>query len=186
MSRVLAGGLIVAVVLAGCTTPMALEDYAAAAEGVTDAYVEESQALSFDYQSGVEDGVRAIVESGADDPSAEALDLVVASTVEYLALLSDAMRRYLVAIEALEPPDAVAAAHDAYVDAVDFVLGAIPDTRSAVEGAVDLDAVQLALTSSGFADGQLRWTATCTALEQAVRDEGRGIDLGCVRPEVAP
>ena len=110
-------------------------------------------------------------------PSAE-LD---GATVEYLALLSDTIDRYLAALKDLSPPGEVAAAHEEYVAAIQASRNALPATRRAVEEAEDLAGVQLALTASGFADSQLRWTAACTSLEQSVRDAGRGIDLRCTR-----
>jgi hypothetical protein len=173
-------------VASGCSTPATLDDYVPAAEGLSAAYVEEAQALSFDYQSSVEDGVRAIVEAGATDPETDAVTLVIDETVAYLAVLTDTMGRYLDAFDALHAPTEVSGEHEAYVSAIRVVHASLPGTRSAVQVATQLDAVQLAMTSSGFADGQLRWTASCSALEQAVRDEGTGIDLRCVAPSSTP
>ncbi len=155
-------------------------------ERYTDTYVDESQGLSFEYQSAVEDGVRRIVAEGGPDPTGEALTLVTTQTVQYLALLGDAMDRYHAAISPLVPTSEVVADHDAYAAAVEFVVSSLVPTRAAVESATSISEVQFALASSGFADGQLRWTATCTALEQVVRDQGRGIDLRCVLPVVDP
>jgi hypothetical protein len=174
--------LMVATVGAGCSTSATLDDYVPAAEDLSQTYVEEAQALSFDYQSAVEDGVRAIVEGGAVDPETDAVALVVDETVAYLAVLTDTMGRYLEAFDDLDAPAEVASEHDDYVAAIGVVHASLPGTRSAVEVATQLDEVQVAMTSSGFADGQLRWTASCSALEQAVRDQGTGIDLRCVAP----
>lgn len=174
--------LVVATAAAGCSTSATLDDYVPAAEGLSLAYVEEAQALSFDYQSSVEDGVRAIVEAGAADPETDAVTLVIDETVAYLAVLTDTMGRYLDAFDALDAPAEVAGEHDAYVSAIGVVHASLPGTRSAVQAATQLDEVQFAMTSSGFADGQLRWTASCSALEQAVRDGGTGIDLRCIAP----
>lgn len=178
-------GVAVLVALTGCSSALPLDEYVTVMESTTDAYVTESQGLSFDYQSAVEDGVRDLVASGVENPEAEAVDLVRAETVRYLALLTDAMDRYRMGIDEPEPPGSVAEEHVAYVDAVTFVVDSLPESRAAVESAESLDDVQRALTTSGFADGQIRWTATCANLEQAVRDEGRGMDLQCVA-EVAP
>jgi len=177
---------VAAMVVGGCSSPMTIDAYADAATTATDAYVAESQTLSYDYQSGLEDGVRAIAADGQPDPTTRAVDLVTRETIAYLALLSDAIARYLSSLEALVPPKVVSDAHDEYLAAVRFVLDAIPETRDSIEEATDFDAVQLALTGSGFADGQIRWTISCSSLEQAVRDEGVGIDLGCVPPKATP
>ena len=171
--------------LAACSRGLPLGDYIEEMEATTDAYITESQGLSVDYQATVEDAVRDLVASGVDDPESEAVDLVRVETVRYLALLTDAMQRYRTAIEEPEPPGPVADAHDAYVTAVGVVVDSLPGTREAVETATSFDEIQLALASSGFADGQLRWTSACSNLEQAVRDEGRGMDLRCV-VRVAP
>jgi hypothetical protein len=178
---------VVAALLAGACSPApSLEDYIESMERHTNAYVDESQALSFEYQSAVEDGVRRIVAEGGADPTGEALTLVTTQTVQYLALLGDAMDRYHTAIAPLIPTTEVVADHDAYAAAVGSVVSSLPPTRLAVEEATSISDVQLALASSGFADGQLRWTATCSALEQTVRDQGRGIDLRCVVPVADP
>ena len=174
--------IVLAAFVASCSTSATLDDYVPAAETLSLAYVEEAQALSFDYQSAVEDGVRAIVEGGATDPEVDAVTLVIDETVAYLAVLTDTMGRYLEAFDGLDAPPAIASEHDEYVSAIRVVHQALPPTRSAVRAATQLDEVQLAMTSSGFADGQLRWTASCSALEQAVRDQGTGIDLRCLAP----
>ncbi|HSJ71708.1 MAG TPA: hypothetical protein VLA29_08705 [Acidimicrobiia bacterium] len=179
-------GVVAALLTVACSASPSLEDYIASMERHTDAYVDESQSLSFEYQSAVEDGVRRIVAEGGADPTGEALMLVTSQTVQYLALLGDAMDRYHTAIEPLVPTKEVVADHDAYAAAVGSVVSSLPPTRTAVEAATSISEVQLALASSGFADGQLRWTATCSTLEQTVRDQGRGIDLRCVVPVADP
>lgn len=177
--------LVAGVVAASCASPMSFDEYTDAMETATSAYVTESQNLSYDFQSSVEDGVRDLIAQGADptgaDPASEAVDLVRDHTVQYLSLLSDAMDRYRDAIAGLEPPSIVSDAHAAYVDSVTFAVGAIPDARASVEVAESLDDVQTALSGSEFADGQLRWIAACTAVEEAVRGQGRGLDLQCVQ-----
>lgn len=171
--------------LASCASPVSLGGYIEAMERETDAYVVESQNLSYDYQSTVEDGVRAIVASGSDTAEADALALVVEQTTQYLSLLGDAMARYGAALADIDPPSEVADEHAAYVAAVDHVIVSLPPTRDSVAAVDNLADVQYVLGSSGFADGQLRWRATCESLEQAVRDDGQGIDLRCT-PEAGP
>lgn len=178
--------VVAALLAVACSPAPSLEEYIESMERHTDAYVDESQALSFEYQSAVEDGVRRIVAEGGTDPTGEALTLVTTETVQYLALLGDAMDRYHTAIAPLVPTSEVVADHDAYAAAVGSVVASLPPTRTAVEAATSISDVQVALASSGFADGQLRWTATCTTLEQAVRDQARGIDLRCVPPVADP
>ena len=182
--RMTAVALCLAAVVAACSGGPTTDEYADSLGELVDGYVSESQALSFDYQSTVEDGVRDIVESGSEDAVSDATTLVARETIAYLAVLSDVMGRYLEGLDELTAPGAITDAHADFVAAVGLVYGAIPATRAAVAEAADLDGIQRALTASGFADGQLRWTAACLALEQMVRDEGRGIDLGCSRPAV--
>ena len=184
--RVVALGLACVVLAGGCSSSMTIDAYADALGGEADAYVVESQDLSYDYQRSVEDGVAALAGQDGDAPIDEAIALVRRETVAYLATLTDVTGRYLDGLEELDPPSDVANAHEAYVGAVDGVYRAIPAAREAAESAVDLDGIRLALTASGFADGQLRWRATCSALEQAVRDEGRGVDLRCEPPASRP
>ncbi len=178
---------VVSLVAAGCApAAMSVESYADAMENIADGYVTESQSLSARYQASVEDDVRAAV---ADDPGAaeeRVVEIAADATVNYLAFLDDAMGRFIGAMGELQPPGEVEAAHDEFVSAVTSVRDALPDTRDAVAQADSLSSVRLALTASGFADGQIRWTVSCTALEETVRRQGTGLDMSCVRREVAP
>ncbi len=184
MSPRTAGALVVgfALIVAACSSSQTLDEYADALSTQTDAYVVESQNLSYDFQSEVEDGTRDVLAAGSEDPEAEVLVLFREGTVAYLALLGDAMLRYRTSLEELMPPGDVAEQHAAFLAAVVAVSDAIPEAKVAVEGATSLDDVQRALTASGFADGQPRWTGTCQTLEAAVVDAGRAMNLRCVRP----
>ena len=168
-------------VAAGCSSSMPIDEYAAELSQIAEDYVVESQDLSYDYQSSVEDGVREIVEAGQDDAAESAVELVRTETVQYFAMLSDAMGRYLDRLDELSPPGEVSAEHDAYVAAVRNVYGSIPDARDTVAEASSLEDVQLSLTASGFADGQLRWTTTCVSLEEAIKEQGQDVTLRCIR-----
>ncbi len=172
---------------AACSQPtQSVEAYADAMEGVVDTYVAESQDLSTRYQASVEDDIKAMVQQRPSDPEAVAVEIASSATTNYLAVLADAMQRFIEGMESLRPPPTVRAAHEEFIAAVRSVHRAIPSTRDAVLEADSIESVGLALTSSGFADGQIRWTAACTALEAAARELGTGLDLGCVRPVVSP
>jgi hypothetical protein len=170
----------------GCsaTPSLSVDDYADAAGGATEAYVAESQQLSLTYQKKVEREVAAIVEAGADNAVDEATALVRTETVMYLALLDDAISRYVAAMDALVAPDTVAEAHASYIVVVEAVHVTLPGMRDAVAAAESIPEIQAALVGSGFSDGQAAWVATCGALEQSVRNAGRGVDLKCVKRDV--
>ncbi|MEN8041751.1 MAG: hypothetical protein ABFR95_09635 [Actinomycetota bacterium] len=177
----------VLVVAAACSAPkMSVAEYVEAVEGATDAYIAEAQALAVTFHDSVESQVAQIVDEPPDDPVAAATEVTVTEMSLYLSLLEDAMGRYVDALRELNPPDTLTAAHDEYVAATESVHGAMPATREAVLTANDLDEVQAAVAGSGFRDGQLRFQSSCTSLEQAVRDQGTGVDLGCVREDVVP
>ena len=171
---------LVGLLVAACSSPVSLDEYIDTMESASSAYVTEAQERSFQYQSTVEDGVRDLVADESADPLSEAAELVRTETVRYLAYLGDAMSRYRDAIVEAAPPAEIAEAHEAFGSAVAAVVDGVPATRAAVEAAETLDGIQQSLGASQLADGQPRWTATCRALEQAVRDQGRGIDLRCV------
>lgn len=175
-----------ALALGACSASMSLDDYAETMTASTEAYVVESQNLSYDYQSAVEDGVRAIVESGDDDAAAQATELMRRSTVEYLALLLDAMGRFVEQIDGLDAPADLAEDHDEYLAAVWSVYGAIPEAQDQVRSAESLEDIERAFTASTFADGQPRWTASCERLEVAIVEAGGSVDLRCVRTEPRP
>ena len=178
----LVGTIVLVLGAAGCSAAVSIDDYADEMSAAASAYVEEAQALSLRYQSGVEDGVRELVET-SESPEEEVVALVRQQTVSYLVLLEDAMHRFSTAIGDIEPAPEVEQEHDAYVASVDLVVGSLPATRAGISEATSLDEVGYTLNASGFADGQDRWTATCASLEQAVRDEGRGMDLKCEQVE---
>lgn len=157
-------------------------DYASVLGERTDDYVQESQSLSATFHSTVEDKITALAESGEGDVVALATAATRRETVQYLAVLEDAMIRYLEALGSISPPGNLVDAHDAYLEAIDAVRSSMPATRARVGEATDLTGIQTAITGSGFGDGQLRLRAACSSLEAAVRQEGHGVDLGCTRP----
>ena len=177
---------VLAVLAASCasTPPLSIEDYAAAAGEASAEYVAESQQLSVTYQDKVSKGVSAIVETGSDTAIDEATTLVRTETVMYLALLDDAILRYIAAMESLAPPASVEALHDEYVEIAHSVQSTLPGLRDGISEAASIPDIQGALFTSGFSDGQAAWLARCEALEQGVRDAGRGVDLKCVRRDV--
>jgi hypothetical protein len=157
-------------------------EYAAVLGERTDDYIEESQNLSATFHSTVEDKIKVLAESGEGDVVALATDATRQETTQYLAVLEDAMTRYVEALMSMSPPRSLVDAHGAYVEAIDAVRSSMPATRTRVGEATDLTGIQTAITGSGFSDGQLRLRAACSSLEAAVRQEGHGVDLGCTRP----
>lgn len=165
---------------------MTIDEYADAAGAIADAYVTESQNASFTYQRDVERSVGEIAASGSTTAVEEAVAVMRTETTAFLGLIGDAMARYIDAIAELNPPPDIAEAHDAYVDVMTSVRAALPEMRDSVAAAESLGDIEAALAGSTFADGQPAWTASCLALEQTVRDLGRGLDLKCERTEVTP
>lgn len=180
--------LAVAAFVASCGTAeqLTLDEYAVQAVAIADGYVQESQDVSFQYQRKVEQLVGEIAASGSSTAIEEAVEVMRTETASFLALIDDAMARYIEAFDALEPPDDISEAHEAYVDVMASVHGSLPVMRDRVSDAGSLGDIEAALAGSAFADGQPLWTAACQALEQTVRDLGRGLDLKCERTEVAP
>lgn len=178
--------VILVAVAAGCaaTPEMSVAEYAEAAAETTAAYVAETQQLSYAYQQTVEREVEEIVASKADTAVEDATALVSTETVQYLALLDDAIVRYLAALNELAPPAPIEDAHGAYLEIVDSVRSTLPGMRDSVAAATSIEGIQAALVGAGFSDGQAAWVARCGVLEQAVRDQGRGIDLKCVRRDI--
>lgn len=158
---------------------MTIAEYADAMDVATELYIAESQALSATFHGTVEDEIAELAETGEGDLLALATDVTTRETVQYLALLEDAMSRYSESLDTMGPPSTLSEVHDDYVDAIESVRGAMPATRDAVGEAQDLVGIQDAITNSGFSDGQFRLQAACSALEAAVRSEGHGVDLGC-------
>lgn len=174
------------VVSCGATERLTLDEYADRAAEIADAYVQESQDVSFQYQREVEQLIGEIAASGSSTVIEEAVVVMRTETASFLALIDDAMARYIEAFGALEPPDEISGAHQAYVDVMASVHDALPAMRDSVANASSLGDIEAALAGSAFADGQPVWTASCLTLEQDVRDLGRGLDLKCERSEVAP
>ncbi|MFV1971561.1 MAG: hypothetical protein ACC683_11245 [Acidimicrobiia bacterium] len=184
--RVLLFGVLVVMVLSACAeSAPTVPEYAGAIEEVTDAYIAESQMLSATFQRTVEGEVARILGEGSDDALGEVTDVTKREMVLYLALLEDAMGRYVDGLSEIRPPGELAETHTDYLDAVESVYRAMPATRASVESALHLDGIEGALAGSGVQDGQPRLTSTCRSLEASVRAEGTGLDLGCNRPIAA-
>ena len=174
---------LLAILAASCAGPsLSVSEYGMILEDETDAYISEAQTLSLAYQRTVEDKIGILAAEGEGDLLSQATDVTARETVQYLAILEDAMMRYRSTLELLMPPSMLVKAHGVYVKAIASVESSMPATRDAVANAKDLGGIQTAITSSGFNDGQSRLRAACSALEAAVRAEGRGVDLGCSRP----
>ncbi len=163
---------------------MSVADYADAAAETTAAYVAETQQLSYTYQQTVEREVQEIVASKADTAVQDATALVRTETVQYLALFDDAIVRYLAALDELTPPEPIQEAHVEYLAIVESVRSTLPGMRDSVAATTSIEGIQSALVGAGFSDGQAAWVARCNVLEQAVRDQGRGIDLKCMRRDI--
>ncbi|GMQ92937.1 MAG: hypothetical protein BMS9Abin12_0414 [Acidimicrobiia bacterium] len=173
----------VGIVVSACSGPaLSPSAYAEVIERATDDYIERSQALSVAFQSTVEQEVALIVETDVEDPVAAAIDVTKREMVLYLALLEDAMGRYIEQLSQIAPPESLVQVHDDYVTAVQVVQRGMPETRASVESAFQLDGIEAAIAGSGLQDGQYRLAKTCMSLEAAVRAEGHGLDLGCTRP----
>lgn len=178
---------LLAVVLSACATQtLTVSEYAETIDSATALYISESQTLSANFQFAVQDEVNRIVASDVEQPLRLATEATVKEMTLYLAFLEDSIERYTESMQSMNPPKSLDEAHSAYVEATVSVRVSMPATREAVGAAVSLDAVQRAIGSSGFVDGQLRWTATCRTLEAAIRSEGSGVDLGCALGNVAP
>lgn len=172
-----------ALLASACGEPaLTVQEYATAIEAGTDAYISEAQGLSLVFHQTVEDEIALLAAEGEGDLLVRATNVTKRETAQYLALLEDAMLRYVSALKLLRPPPTISEVHEAYVLAFASVQESMPETRDAVGSAEDLDGIQIAITGSGFSDGQLRLRTACVALETAVRAEGQGLDLGCTRP----
>lgn len=176
-----------AVFLVGCSqAALPVEEYVQAMEATADVYVADSQELSMVYQDQVIREITEIAQSAPPDADILATGIARSATMDYLDVLAKQMLRFVDDIETLAPPPGIGEEHDEFVAAVRSVHSAMSRTVADVAQADSLDDIRLALTASGFADGQIRWTAACTALESSVRSLGSGLDLRCERPQVVP
>lgn len=165
-------------------TEVRVSDFADEMSSITGAYVDEATALSTSYQRQVEIKVADIVANEGDAALGPVTELMRSETVGFLAVLGDALDRYVTAMEEVEVPDTLADPMDRYVTLITASAEHLPAMRDAVGEAATIDDLRAALAGSAYADGQAALTAACTALEQAVRDEGHGIDLRCTSADV--
>jgi len=176
-----------AVFLVGCSqAALPVEEYVQAMEATAEVYVADSQDLAVQYQDQVISDITKMAQSAPPNADILAVGIARSATTDYLDVLANQMRRFVDDMEDLAPPSGIASEHDEFVAAVRSVYSSMPSTVADVAGAESLDEIRLALTASGFADGQIRWTTACTALESSVRSLGSGLDIGCVRPQVVP
>lgn len=176
-----------AVFLVGCSqAALPVAEYVQAMEEAADVYVADSQELSSQYQEQVISEITEMAQGAPPDADTLAVGIARSATMDYLEVLTNQMLRFVDDMEELTPPSDVRDEHDEFVAAVRSVHSAMPRTVAEVGQAGSLDDIRLALTASGFADGQIRWTAACTALESSLRSLGNGLDLGCVRPQAVP
>ena len=105
LTRQIAMAAVLAVLVSACSEPsMSVSEYATALEDGTDAYIAESQVLSGAFQRTVENEIAQLSETGEGDLLSIATEITSRETVQYMSLLEDAMVRYGLSLEALEPP----------------------------------------------------------------------------------
>ena len=81
-------------------------EYATMLGNSTDDYIQEAQALSATFHSTVEDKIKVLAASGEGDVVVLATDVTMRETVQYLAVLEDAMTRYVEDLKSMPPPAA--------------------------------------------------------------------------------
>lgn len=176
---------LMAVSLSACSgVEPTLADFARQTSDAAEAYVEESQQLSSSYQRTVEIKVQDIVATGGDSKVEQATELVLTETVAYLAVLTDAMGRYVDEFTSVAVPSSVEEERNGYVSVLTGAYNSLPDLRDDVAASTGIPEIQRVLVSSAFADSQPALESSCLALEQSVRDQGQGIDLKCVRSDL--
>jgi hypothetical protein len=170
----------------GGDSALSIEDYFAAVETETARYDQATDdiasAFSTQLDTAFEDYSAAATD--ADEASAaaglEALTTIaVNATRTSFELTAVEVDQFISTMDALEPPDEVAAEHDEAVAALRASRAAIDPTIAAIRQITALAELEPVLAGSAFADSRARLEVSCAALEQAGSDNGVDVDLDC-------
>ncbi len=146
----------------------------------SEAYAQEAETVRSGHLSRLEQAVNDLV----GEFEGEALQrAAVAATAQHtsalFAAVADAVDRYTIDLEAMEPPGPLEGAHGEYVDALRLSIDGLGVTLDALAAASSFDEIDAAIGGSTFNDTQHRVDAACRSLEEALVDEGVPANLHC-------
>lgn len=188
MGRVRYAAVAVVLLVAACggDAALSLEDYYAAVEAEAARYDQATDDISNALNSQFESAVAEVTDAaaGADEATVETLvaeltTTAVAATSAAFQLTGEQLDQFVATMDALEPPEEVAAEHDEAVAALRASRAAIDPTIEALDGVTTMEELDPVLAGSAFADSRKRLEASCGALEQAGIDNGVDVDLDC-------
>lgn len=183
-------GVIVAIMLlaaaCGGDSALSMEDYFAAVETETARYDQATDDIANAFSAQLDAAFADYSAAATDaDEATAAAGLVALTTVAADAtrtsfeLTAVQLDQFITTMDALAPPDDVAAEHDEAVAALRASRAAIDPTIAAINQVTALADLEPVLAGSAFADSRVRLESSCTALEQAGRDNGVEVDLDC-------
>ncbi len=170
----------------GGDSALSIEDYFAAVETETARYDQATDdiANAFSTQLDIAFEDFSAAATDADEATAAAgletlTTVAVNATRTSFELTAAELDQFISTMDALEPPDEVAAEHEEAIAALRASRAAIDPTIDAVNQITALADLEPVLAGSAFADSRVRLESSCTALEQAGRDNGVEVDLDC-------
>jgi hypothetical protein len=183
-------GLVVAAMLlvaaCGGDAALSIEDYFAAVETETARYDQATDDIASAFSAQLDSAFAdySAAATGADEAAAaaglEALtNVAVDATRTSFELTGVELDESIATMDALEPPDEVADEHEEAVAALRASRAAIDPTIDAINEITTLEELEPVLAGSAFADSRPRLERSCTALEDAGRNNGVETDLDC-------
>ncbi|MEN8114057.1 MAG: hypothetical protein ABFS21_06680 [Actinomycetota bacterium] len=179
--RRLAPALVTLALLgASCSSPPSIDEYGAQLQEKAVDYATEEDQLGRRHLADLDAAVAELQQSHEGEALvAAAVDATAERTAKLFAGIADSLDRYVADIGDLDLPDDVASAHRAYLDALEAAGSGIGTLLDSLADADSFEAIDRAISGSGYADAQHRVRATCLALESALGDTGVEVDLRC-------
>lgn len=109
----------------------------------------------------------------------QAKEVAIVKTADLLADTGAALRRLLDALEALEPPEGVASAHQDALATGEALASAMPVTIEAVRSLGSIEDLQSTIDGSPVTVAAQRFGIACQNLEDAATGAGIEVDLSC-------
>jgi len=190
-SRLVGAAVALAILGTGCSSepPMAAADYFAALQDELARLDQATRDLTdrFAFELEEEMGrVVATLDPSIADSSARALEQGVflgrAKMGAIISAQGEQVTVFVDRVDVLTPPETVAGAHAELLTAFSAWAAAGDDTIAALDAATDLNDLAMALSSSPFADAQLRVNQACRSLVDNAA--AVGVELSCPGTEV--